>query len=258
MPNHGSSGDRLLAALQLFTPDEPEWTVEDAAERLGISNPTAYRYFHKLGRTGLICAASRASYVLGPTIIELDRQIQLCDPLLKASRLVMDRLIQHDEFGSTILLCRLFRDRVICIGQAVGSGPQGPISYERGRPMPLFRGATSKIVLAHLPLRVRKALYEQNRQQAKSWGLGDTWEQFGASLAALRRAGACITAGEIDKGRTGLAVPIFGSDRAVIGSLTFVLPRVRATESVLDRLVPLTMAAAREIERAMACRHSPA
>jgi hypothetical protein len=33
-----TSGDRMLAALALFTLARPEWTVEEAAERLGTAH----------------------------------------------------------------------------------------------------------------------------------------------------------------------------------------------------------------------------
>ncbi len=258
MPKPGnSSGDRLLAVLRLFTTEEPEWTVEAAVERLGISSPTAYRYFRSLARVGLINAVSRASYVLGPAIIEMDRHIRICDPMLTAARDVMVDLIQYAAEGSAILLCRVFRDRVICIHQVVGRGPQGPVSYERGRPMPLFRGATSKIVLAHLPSRMLKTLYSGQQQEIEAAGLGATWEAFKKSLAALRRAGACITRGDIDPGRVGISAPIFDDERAIIGSLSFVLPAHKADETLVGRLLLLTIAGAGEIERAMVARAEP-
>src|SRR5215470_15354430 len=47
-----SSGDRLLAVLSLFTVERPQWTVEDAAERLSVSATTTYRYFKRLTKAG--------------------------------------------------------------------------------------------------------------------------------------------------------------------------------------------------------------
>ena len=71
-----SSGDRLLMALALFTIERPQWTVEAAAERLGVSAQTAYRYFKQLTGTGLITPVAGAGYMLGPAIIQMERQIQ--------------------------------------------------------------------------------------------------------------------------------------------------------------------------------------
>ena len=103
--------------------------------------------------------------------------------MLRAARGVMHELIQRAPDGSALLLCRLFHDRVMCVHQVFGRGPQEPVSYERGRLMPLFRGATSKVILAHLPARTLKSLYEQSGGEIDQANLGDSFEEF--------RAGAC-------------------------------------------------------------------
>jgi DNA-binding IclR family transcriptional regulator len=250
-PRLDSSGDRMLAILALFSIDAPEWTVEAAAERLGVSAPTTYRYFKRLADAGLIARVSRAGYSLGPAIIEMDRRIQICDPMLRAARPVMLDLIQYAADGAVMLLSRLFHDRVMCAHQVPGRGPQPPVSYERGRLMPLFRGATSKIILAHLPTRMLKALFAANAEEIAAAGLGRDWEEFRQALANVRRAGIAVSRGEIDVGRIGIAAPIFDRDRAILGSLTFVLSGARIDETLIGRLVPLTIAGAREIEQAM-------
>ena len=118
--------------------------------------------------------------------------------------------------------------------------------------MPLFRGATSKVVLANLPSRFLKALFVRHSKEIKATGLGNSWETFRETLSAIRRAGACVTRGEIDRGRVGIAAPIVGADGSLLGSLSFVLPAYRAAETLVWRILPLTIAGAREIERAMA------
>jgi DNA-binding IclR family transcriptional regulator len=241
----------MLAVLELFTVKTPEWTVEAAATVLRVSAPTAYRYFKQLTRAGLLSPVSGASYALGPAIIEMDRRIQICDPMLNAARGVMVDLIQYAAESTTVLLCRLYHDRVMCVHQVVGRGPQLPVSYERGRLMPLFRGATSKIILAHLPARTVKSLFDRHGPEIGEAGLGATLPAFRGHLAVVRRAGVMVSRSEIDSGRVGIAAPIFGAERAILGSLSFVLPEPRADERLIARLTPLTVAGAREIEQAM-------
>src|SRR5262249_57154156 len=113
---------------------------------------------------------SGASYTLGPAIIQMDRQIQISDPMLTAARPVMADLVQYAAEGATVLLCRLFHDRVMCVHQVMGRGPQEPVSYERGRLMPLFRGATAHIILAHLPTPTLKTLYAHQSPPAARAG----------------------------------------------------------------------------------------
>jgi DNA-binding IclR family transcriptional regulator len=246
-----SSGDRLLKALALFTIERPQWTVEAAAETLGVSPQTAYRYFKQLTGSGLITPVAGAGYTLGPAIIQMERQIQATDPMLIAARTVLVDLIQHAVEGSTAILCRLFHDRVMCMHQVMSRGPQEPVSYERGRLMPLYRGATAKIILAHLPTRTLKSLFARDADAIAAAGLGKSFDEFRRALVTLRRAGICITHGEVDPGRTGIGVPIFDRDGAVLGSLSLALPRARADEALITRIAPLVALGAREVERTM-------
>lgn len=245
-----SSHDRLLAVLSLFSLEQPSWTVEQAAEALGVSVTTAYRYFASLSRIGLVSPLSRASYALGPAIIEWDRQVQLRDPMLLAARPVMAELAGAAP-GAIVLLCRRFRDRVLCVHQLVGEEAQAPVSYERGRPMPLFYGATSRIILAHLPPRELRTLFAANQAEIAAAGLGADWAAFRTGLKALRRAGFCVSRAEVDAGRTGLAAPVFDKDQAILGSLTIVLPQQREDPALVQRLAPLLVAGAQEIARTM-------
>ena len=147
-------GDRLHYILRLFTPERPLWTAEAAAEALGVSLSTAYRQLGALVKSDLLEAVEGShAYVLGPAVIELDRNIRLSDPLITVAKPAMRWLAEQAPMSCTVLLCRLYRERVMCIEQWEKPGGTGEVSYERGRPMPLSRGAPSKTILAQLPPR---------------------------------------------------------------------------------------------------------
>lgn len=242
--------DRTISVLKLFTLDRPAWTVEHAAAALGVSASSAYRYVAVLTEAGLLTQAGGGAYVLGPAFIQYDRQIQLTDPLLHAARPVMEELLRPAPPASTVLLCRLFGDTVLCIHQEAGRSAGDPVSYERGRPMPLFRGATSKAILAWLPPRDLRRLFEAQPAEVAASGLGEDWTAFRTALARIRRAGHEVSHAELDAGRIGLAVPILDEARRVLGSLSYVIPAREAAS--LPRLVPPLAAAAKAIERSLA------
>jgi DNA-binding IclR family transcriptional regulator len=244
-----AGGDRTISVLKLFTLDAPAWTVEEVAARLAVSASTAYRYVAVLTEAGLLTNAASGRYVLGPAFIQYDRQIQLTDPLLHVARPAMDALLRAAPQGSTILLCRLFRDIVLCVHQAAGAGGSGAVSYERGRPMPLFRGATSKILLPYLPPRDLRRLYETHRDAAEAAGLGAVWPEFRVAVSRLRRDGHCISAGEVDPDRIGIAVAILDDRKRVLGSLSIVIPE--AAEQEAGSLVAKLAAQARAVEQAL-------
>ena len=241
--------DRAIAVLKLFTLDYPIWTVEQAAASLGVSASSAYRYFAALLDAGLLTAASSSAYTLGPAIIQYDRQIQITDPLLRAAKPVMADIMRFAPSGSTVLLCRIFRETVLCVHQLAAADRPSQVSYERGRPMPLFRGATSKIILAHLAPRDLRRVYDANSAAVAAAGLGETWDIFRPSMTQMRRAGHAITRAELDARSVGIAAPILDDGRKVLGSLSYVIPL--AEERMTARLASLAMTGAAEIEQAM-------
>lgn len=223
--------DRALAVLRLFVGEQSEWTVEAAARELGLSQSTAYQYFRSLVDGGLLSTYKPGRYVVGPAIIELDRQTRRRDPLILAAREEMGALSSSlREEDDVVLLCRLYKQTVMCIDQRAPAAPRQLVSYERGRPMPLERGAASKAILAHLPPRVLRRFYDQTYSR----GVNPTWAEFRQPLRGIRKAGLCITHGELDPGRVGISAPVFAADGDVIGSIGLVMTE----ESLADGHVP--------------------
>lgn len=251
------SGDRQLAVLKLFSAQKPEWTVEEASAALGVTVSTTYRYFKSLTEAGLIVPVSAAGFGLGPAIIEYDRLIQMSDPMLHAAIPVMVELIKHVPSASTVLLARLYGDRAMCVHQVVGPSPQAPPSFERGRPMPILQGATSKIILAHMGSRALRKLYERDAKDVAKAGLGASWEEFKGALSKMRRAGYCVARGEVDSGKVGVAAPIFGLNKTILGSLTFAVAASALDERIINRLITIVSGGAREIEANMVGIHMP-
>jgi DNA-binding IclR family transcriptional regulator len=246
-----SSADRLLAVLQLFTPERPEWTVETAAKEVGVSVSTAYRYFRSLCRVGLLDPYAGGHYVLGPAIIEYDRQIRIGDPLVKVARPLMQEMIAKAGHVGVALLCRVFRNRVMCVHQETEGWPDRTVGYERGRPMPLFRGASSKIIFSHLPSRSARWLFQRYPGEIEQSGLGADWESVKASLRRIRGAGICVTRAEVDNGRVGLASPVFEPSGKVLGSIGLVIPADMATAEHVEHVSGLVRAAGRSMDAAL-------
>lgn len=242
-----TTANRLLAVLSLFTIEKSEWTVEEAANEIGVSVSTAYRYFRDLSKAGLLDASPSGKYVLGPAVIENDRKIRLTDPLIKVGRPAMQRLVTRSGSAGVALLCRIYKNRVMCVHQEARVLPENTVGYERGRPMPMFRGASSKVIFANLASRTARWFFDKYPEEVAAGGLGSDWETIKLNLRRIRRAGLYITRGEVDGGRVGIAAPVFSPERHVIGSITMAIPVGEATPQFIANISALVQAAAREI-----------
>ena len=252
-----STSDKLLLVFGLFTLEEPEWTVDAAAERLNLGTSTAYRFFKSLSDVGLISAFATGRYVLGPAIVQLDRQTRLLDPLIKVAQPIMKAVVAEIDVPGVLLLCRLFRNQVMCIHQEFLDRPSSVISYERGRPMPLYRGAASKAILAHLPARFVRSFHEAHRMEMSAAGFAPNWEGVKATLRRLRSNQVCVTAGELDTGMTGIASPLHNAEGAVDASLGFVMPDSEEGSGQVAVVSAALSSAATEIDARLALAAIP-
>jgi DNA-binding IclR family transcriptional regulator len=209
---------------------EPEWSVEEASKALGLPVSTAYRYFRSLVDAGLLVNFSAGRYVIGPAIIEYDRQTRHFDPLIRSAAASLKKLVHAAPVPLVGLLCRIYRLTVICVDQAATDQQVFSISYERGRPMPLLKGAASLAIAAHLPTRTLKQYFEGQA------GSAEDWDQFRARFRLIRREGVATTTGELDAGLVGISAPILGPEGDILASIGVV---VRATDLSADILAAL-------------------
>ncbi len=234
---------RYMAALRLFNEAQPTWTVSDMADVLGSPPSTVYRTIRDLLAEGLLETSTDARYRLGPAFIEFDRLTRLTDPLLRAGAHVLEEAVRQAGLPCVGLLSRLYADEVMCIADRASVEARFFPSYERGRPMPLTQGATSKVILARLPAR-RLTKLLAHAGKAKDAALK-------GELAMIRRQGFLVSRGEIDAGLAGLAAPIVCEEAGLVASLSLVVESARLDPFNESRLVLMLVSAAAMVERTL-------
>lgn len=242
-----SSSERVLGVMDLFTERTPSWTVDDMAKELGLARTTAYRYAKTLTAAGFLTTLNAGLYILGPRIIELDRQIRLNDPLLQAAPPLMNAI--RKRAGGIQLLCVYYGDHVLCIHD-VREDKDVPSGYDRGRPFPLFRGGPSRVILSHLPQRQQKDLMLHHGAEIARAGLGEDWNSFNRNLKAIRRQGYFAAQGELNVNTYGISAPIMHS-KGLAGSFTIGRRLEDLAEKEIPRLIALTMDTAGQISQAI-------
>ena len=238
---------KTFQILDLFTEAEPVWSTAAIIEALETSRSTGYRYIKALHDAGLLTSVRNGCYSLGPRIIEMDLQIRLTDPLLLASHGVLEQLVE--KIGHSALLCTAYRDSVLCIGEC--RAPSSPVNrFSRGQRRPLFQGAVSKVILAHLPHHRLKAIYARQSEEVERAGLGSTWSAFRANLGQIKRDGHLLTLGEFNPGVYGVAAPVLSPQKTALGSVGVAWDASQRRDvEVEDAVLAVTQAAATIAER---------
>ena len=240
----GNSLVRMLGLLDLFTPAAPAWSTEGLIRSLGVSRSTGYRYIKALADSGLLAPVSNGHHILGPRIVELDRQIRQCDPLYNAAGPAMKRLVASSR--QSALLCALFSGSVLCVREEL-TRDSPPSLFTRGQRRPLFQGAASKIILPYLRPYQLRSLFEKHGKTIATSGLGSDWASFRANLTKIRRAGFVITIGEFNPGVIGISAPIFNRSGQILGSIGVAGDESKFSRSELDRVAMLVKSAAEQV-----------
>lgn len=248
-----NSLEKMLGLLDVFTPAAPVWSTEDLIRYSGCSRSTCYRYLKVLQNAGFLTPVANGSYLLGPRIMELDRQIRMCDPVYTAGGPPMQRLAART--GHSALLCVLYSDTVMCVREELSKDAPAGL-FSRGQKRPLFSGAASKVILTHLPAHQLRNLFAKHRRTIARAGLGADWESFRKTLRKIRQDGYCITTGEFSPGITGIAAPLFNRAGKVLGSLGIAMTASKIDRSEFPALARQIVRAAREAtERIRSDKH---
>ena len=248
---------RTVGLLNLFTPTAPIWSTEALIQSHGMSRSSGYRYIKALADVGLIAAVANGYYILGPRIVELDRQIRQCDPLYIAGGPVMKELVL--ETGHSALLCALFSGSVLCVREELVANSPANL-FTRGQTRPLFQGAASKIILPYLRPHQQRSLFKKHAPTIAEAGLGTDWAGFRTNLAKMKSDGYVMTYGEFNPAVIGISAPVFNRDGHILGSIGIagaedrfnraekercVAAVIRAGEQVSDRIEVISVGADR-------------
>ena len=242
--------DRYIDVLNLFTTEKSMWTVFEVSAALQVPSSTIYRTMRELVRAHMLEVAMDGYYRLGPAFIEFDRRTRLTDPLTQLAIPMLADIVQHAGVPGVAVLARLYGNTVMCVADA--RSPAGAVgtSYERGRPMPLTRGATSKVILAQLTTRRLNKLVATADPSSQSLSS----RVFLDDLAAIRKNGYSIGRSEVDEGRVGVAVPASIPEQALIASLSFVINAFESNEAIERRLVLLLTSSSALLKEQFAAR----
>lgn len=218
--NRMTSLDKMLAILDIFNDGKVDLLPEDVMQMAGVARATAYRYLRALSNAGLLAPAAGGAYVLGSRVIELDRLMRVTDPFLTNASPVMHEVA--GALGVNFMLCSYYGDKVMCADLA-WPDESIPRWYERGRPMPMFRGAMAQVILSNLSQYQLRNIALWHAKEVADAGLGTNWDEFRATMTRMRKDGCVVTRGEVIPDLVGIGAPIFDPEHRVLGSLVMIM-----------------------------------
>lgn len=250
-----SSLSKMLSLLDLFSPTSLVVSADTMMARTGMSKATVYRYAKDLCDAGLLTRAHSGSFSLGPRIIELDWLMRQYDPILIAGRELMHELSEQTRLA---VHSSVFYDDRIINTYIVEPSDTFAFDFGRGQPLPLFRGAQSKVLVAYQKGRRLERLFrEKIANDPNNINSDLSWSEFTRTVKNIRKDGYCMTVSELTSGLAGVASPILSTDgKEAVASLCLVGTEEKfslfSRESIIARVVETAQRIASRLESQIA------
>ncbi len=230
--------ERAVDLLQLLAEQPADRTVPELADEAGMPTSTAYRLLGELQQHGLVQRASEGTVALGTRLVALGRtaEVGLRERLVAPASAVMSELC--DEVGETVILAAPCALEAIALHVVETEIHSMRLSYAVFRRGPMHRGASGKILAAHLEAADRERLVSEVGGSA-----------LAAELGQIRADGYVVTFGELDAGAVAVAAPILDRRDRLVAGLSIAGP-VQRIAGDLPRITAAVTAAAGRIERA--------
>ncbi len=220
-----SAVDRALSVLATLARQGTALTAADLMAKTGLSQSTLYRQLATLKRWGFVLD-DEGHYAPGPLSLQLALGFDMASHLVQHARADMSQLAQQSQESVGLIVA--VNGQAVCIDM-IESSQALRCSFQKGRSVPLEKGASAKCLLAHMPLGAANAALV-------------------VELNAIRKAGFVVSSGEVDPGVWGVSAPLFGIGKKVVGALTLMAPVVRV-KGKHPPLIQMTLVAAARISR---------
>jgi DNA-binding IclR family transcriptional regulator len=229
--------DRSVRILRAV--DAGARTLAQLVAATGLTKTTAHRLVKALEAHGLLRFEDGVGYRLGPLLHRLGARAMDDRALAIVTRPALERLTTAT--GESSQLYVRSDDVRVCVA-AVESPNELRTIVSPGAELPLTKGSAGKVLLAWGSQDVLARVVTQVDDAAA----------FERQLATVRRRGWAQSAEERERGVGSVSAPVRGADGGVVAAVSVSGPVARMRGALARRYAPSVVAAAREIEAALA------
>jgi DNA-binding IclR family transcriptional regulator len=240
------SAEKTLEILDVFTLKITELTVPEIADKLNQPVSSVYRHLRVLKEKGLVLETQGGSYKLGYRILEMANIVRSDITISEISFPKMRELTRLT--GETSILTVVSGLNAVCIGTVPTFKPI-KVSSEQGKILPLYGGASSKILLAYQQDEVVDELFNKNIIVSHTPNTLTDKQELRKNLQEIIDNGYAISDQEIDEGVYAVGVPIKDMKNEVIAGLSVAGPRERIIKQDLQFYVRTLQECAVEIQK---------
>ncbi len=236
--------DRVADILGCFTPDCPQLGVSEISAQLDLDKATVCRILLTLKARDLVCSDPKTQkYSIGPQILRLALVARGSVNLRNQGYVYC--LWLRDQTGETAALSIREGFWRLCVEQ-VESRQEIRRGTELGKPLPLYCGASGKMLLAHMPDDELEQFLAQTELVRLTENTIVDPEVLRGQLQQIREQEYTVSMGERVVGSVTIAAPVRDHRGQVVAALSVAMPSMRwQADKLSEYVAALQMASKR-------------
>ncbi len=216
---------KAMRILDLFSLEQPEWGVSEAARALGLPKSTTSELMSSLADHRLLSRTAQGRYRLGWHLFELSQTLLDTTEFRIEARKVMEELVEH--WKETMHLAVLDGVQAVYV-EKLQPTPAVKIRITRaGVRLPAHTSGVGKVLLAH-------SEWEYLAEQLEDQGMPEltpntitTLDAMADELERVRERGYAYDHEETLVGLCCVGAPIYGSGGTVVAAVSLSVPAYR-------------------------------
>ncbi|WP_338450009.1 IclR family transcriptional regulator [Niallia oryzisoli] len=243
-----SSMVNALKLLDLFTMDEPEWTLTDLADELDVGVSTVYRLTNTLMHEGFIVRDPLTkSFRLASSLLELGHYVLTSFDIYEISPPILEKLVQ--DTGETVHLSILEGNQSIYL-QMFECSNYVNVRTHVGKKHPAHCTSTGQVILAYQSEAEIDRVIAQGLPlySPKSSTITDPI-LFKERLALIKKQGYTFNKDEMNVGVTAIAAPVKSPSGKVEFAVSIAGLSSRINTNNAPMLIKLVTKAADELSK---------
>ncbi|VCU68631.1 HTH-type transcriptional regulator KipR [Pigmentiphaga humi] len=239
---------RAKAIMEMLAASPEPLAIVEIADSLGLATSTVHRLLNELVNVGWADRAPmrryRASVEFYRTSATAGRSVP---GMTLARQFLLDTVRQCDE--TCLFATALPSSHAMMLAERVDATKPLQYRFLMQQPLSLLRGAPARAILASLPTEEAKAALAKGDETMPrpARPIPDIEQE----LDKVRARGYSLTRGEILESAVGLASPVYGPGRRVVGAIALVIPAMRFRDSSEAAYARLIASQARRLSAAI-------
>jgi DNA-binding IclR family transcriptional regulator len=219
------SGRRLVLLLEVIAGLETEFTLKELTARAKLPTTTVHRLLQVLLETDMVERGSGQSYRPGLKLLRIASALLRDIEAPKAAEPFLHHLWQDWQETAVFVLYRP-RTRTATVIDTIPAPHPLRFVIERYTEVSLPWGSFGRAILAHLPPNELDSVIAARAVSPLSGREPLPASDLLAELASIRRDGVAVYV-DLSLDVAGIAAPIFGAQRTVIGCIGLAMPGTR-------------------------------